>query len=70
MVKNATSWLQEDHSWRKTTRHGHSCALFANRNLRFSPARKATFRGNGLHPDAVGASWEKIREMFYGGRDE
>ncbi len=32
--------------------------------------RKATFKGNGLHPDAAGASWEKIREMFYGGRDE
>lgn len=30
--------------------------------------RKATFKGNGLHPDAAGASWEKIREMSYGGR--
>ena len=27
--------------------------------------RKATFKGKGLHPDAVGASWEKIREMSY-----
>lgn len=30
--------------------------------------RKATFKGNGLHPDAAGASWGKIREMSYGGR--
>ena len=30
--------------------------------------RKATFKGNGMHPDAAGASWEKIREMSYGGR--
>ena len=30
--------------------------------------RKATFKGNGMHPDADGASWEKIREMSYGGR--
>ncbi len=27
--------------------------------------RKATFKGKGLHPDAVGVSWEKIREMAY-----
>jgi hypothetical protein len=30
--------------------------------------RRATFKGNGMHPDAAGASWEKIREMSYGGR--
>ena len=30
--------------------------------------KKATFKGNGLHPDAAGAPWEKIREMSYGGR--
>ena len=30
--------------------------------------RKATFKGNGLQPDAAGASWEKIREMSYQGR--
>lgn len=27
--------------------------------------RKATFKGNGLQPNADGASWEKIREMSY-----
>ncbi|TMH08833.1 MAG: DUF2191 domain-containing protein [Betaproteobacteria bacterium] len=27
--------------------------------------RKATFRGKGLRPDVVGASWERIREMAY-----
>ncbi len=27
--------------------------------------RKATFKGNGLQPNAAGASWEKIREISY-----
>jgi CRISPR/Cas system-associated protein Csm6 len=30
--------------------------------------RRATFKGNGLQPEALGASWEKIREMSYEGR--
>ncbi len=30
--------------------------------------RKATFKGNGLQPDGLAASWEKIREMSYEGR--
>ena len=30
--------------------------------------RKATFKGKGLQPDAAGASWEKIRDLSYGGR--
>ncbi len=30
--------------------------------------RKATFKGEGLQPDAAGAPWEKIREMSYEGR--
>ena len=30
--------------------------------------RKSTFKGNGLHPNAAGAPWEKIREMSYEGR--
>ena len=27
--------------------------------------RKASFKGNGLHPNAAGAPWEKIRDMSY-----
>ena len=27
--------------------------------------RKASFKGNGLHPDLAGASWEKIRDTIY-----
>lgn len=30
--------------------------------------RKATFAGKGLQPEAAGASWERLREMAYGGR--
>ncbi|MEW6377344.1 MAG: type II toxin-antitoxin system VapB family antitoxin [Thermodesulfobacteriota bacterium] len=30
--------------------------------------RKATFKGNGLQPHLVGASWDKIRELSYEGR--
>ena len=30
--------------------------------------RKATFKGNGLQPDAQGASWERIRDIAYEGR--
>lgn len=30
--------------------------------------RKATFKGNGLQPEALGVSWGKIREMSYEGR--
>ena len=30
--------------------------------------RKATFRGDGLHPDLEGASWDRIRDASYEGR--
>ena len=30
--------------------------------------RKASFRGNGLQPDVRGASWDRMRELAYGGR--
>jgi hypothetical protein len=30
--------------------------------------RKATFKGEGLQPEAAGASWERLRELAYGGR--
>jgi hypothetical protein len=29
--------------------------------------RRVTFQGNGLQPQAAGASWEQIREMIYEG---
>jgi hypothetical protein len=32
--------------------------------------RKATFRGNGLHPDLAGATWQRVREIAYEGRSE
>jgi hypothetical protein len=30
--------------------------------------RQASFKGEGLHPDAAGASWERLRELAYGER--
>ena len=30
--------------------------------------RKATFKGQGLHPDLNGVSWDQIREKSYEGR--
>ena len=30
--------------------------------------RKATFKGQGLHPDVKGLSWDQIRELSYEGR--
>ena len=30
--------------------------------------RRATFKGDGLQPQAAGSSWERIREMAYEGR--
>lgn len=30
--------------------------------------RKVTFKGQGLQPQAAGASWEQIRELTYEGR--
>lgn len=27
--------------------------------------RKASFKGNGLHPDLTGATWDRIRELSY-----
>jgi hypothetical protein len=30
--------------------------------------RQASFKGEGLQPDAAGASWERLRELAYGER--
>ncbi|MDH5429654.1 MAG: type II toxin-antitoxin system VapB family antitoxin [Nitrospirota bacterium] len=30
--------------------------------------RKATFKGQGLHPEMEGTSWERVRERAYEGR--
>jgi hypothetical protein len=30
--------------------------------------RDASFKGEGLHPELAGASWEQIRSLSYGGR--
>lgn len=30
--------------------------------------RKATFRGDGLQPDLVGAPWERVRDRAWEGR--
>jgi len=30
--------------------------------------RKASFKGEGLHPDLAGAGWERLREAAYEGR--
>ncbi len=30
--------------------------------------RKASFKGEGLQPEAAGASWEQIRDTIYAGR--
>ncbi len=30
--------------------------------------RKAGFKGEGLQPEAAGASWERLRELAYGSR--
>jgi hypothetical protein len=30
--------------------------------------RRATFKGDGLRPEATGASWERIRDAAYEGR--
>jgi hypothetical protein len=32
--------------------------------------RRASFRGRGLRPELVGASWEKIRDLAYEGSSE
>ncbi|HXH06444.1 MAG TPA: type II toxin-antitoxin system VapB family antitoxin [Vicinamibacterales bacterium] len=30
--------------------------------------RKESFKGEGLHPEVAGGSWERIRELIYQGR--
>jgi hypothetical protein len=30
--------------------------------------RRAAFKGEGLQPEVAGASWERLRELAYGGR--
>jgi hypothetical protein len=30
--------------------------------------RKASFKGKGLQPGAVGLTWDQIRDLAYGGR--
>lgn len=32
--------------------------------------RDGSFKGNGLHPDRAGASWEKIRDLAYDGPED
>jgi hypothetical protein len=43
--------------------------LLAERKKRASfRLRKATFKGNGLQPQAAGASWDQLRDAVYEGR--
>jgi hypothetical protein len=36
-------------------------------NVQFT-LRKATFRGQGMHPDLAGGSWAQVRDRAYEGR--
>jgi hypothetical protein len=49
---------------------GLRAILAEPRGSRAFQLRKATFRGQGLQPGVADASWERIRDLAYGGRDE
>jgi hypothetical protein len=49
MLKNATSWFQEDKSWRKTTRHGDVCQEVSTSGKKIKQkGRGSDDRENGL----------------------
>ena len=47
---------------------GLRLSIESRKNQKKFRLRKATFKGNGLLPDMAGASWEKLRDLSYGGR--
>lgn len=53
---------------RALVERGLQLVLSQRRSARAFKLRDASVAGNGLHPSAVGRSWEELRDRSYEGR--
>ena len=59
---------RQDTTLRELLVEGLRRMLAERRRISTFRLRKASFRGNGLQPGVIDASWERIRELAYEGR--
>lgn len=59
---------RENTTLRALVEQGLRHVVAAKKNDRSFRLRKASFKGEGLHPDVADAGWDRIRDLIYEGR--
>jgi Bacterial antitoxin of type II TA system, VapB len=68
LLEEARKVAARDHTTvRALIERGLRRVLAERKGARAFCLRKATFRGNGLQPGVVDATWERVRDLVYEG---